>query len=99
MQWVSACEGLAIVWRWCCSTHQEVGRAIVVEWHRMHFDTVEALVAMFVDFQWSVRLRMCPGPSLPVYLPVQQMNTSGHTPAADIISGARLDILYLMDVF
>ena len=45
------CERSLMVWRWCCSTTQEVG--CVVECHGSH--GVPFSGALFVDFQWSVK--------------------------------------------
>ena len=59
---LSTCEGLTIVWRWCCSTHP--GGAIVLGCGRMALTWLFAfwccrgyamLVTMIVDFfRWSV---------------------------------------------
>ena len=64
---LSACEGLVIVWRWCCSTHP--GIVCVLMLLRLCCLSGNVLVVS-VKFQWaSLRNRMvlfwlCPGPSL-----------------------------------
>ena len=66
------------------------------------------LVPMFVDFRWASQILIENGKQDVVVLGVcwpcpvigvHQMHTSGSGPVTDIIKGAGLDILYLMDVF
>ena len=46
----SACDGLVIVCRWCCSTHQGSGIVLGVWWDVIVCVLI-VLVAMFVDFR------------------------------------------------
>ena len=54
------CERLLVVWRWTCSTHAGSGLCgCGREFHRRHcvpfgVDQAVLLLALFVDFRWSV---------------------------------------------
>ena len=51
------CEGLLIVWRWICSTHTGSGLCGCGGVHLMVLSRLCCiLLALFVDFWWSVKI-------------------------------------------